>query len=238
MRKVVLLSVFVFAVITLFAQGASKYLVYKETTKTGHTSFIHVLAGENYAVTSYDCKPKASDTTLPFLDCNIVCRKPAGYKLIHVVDRYDGIYVADVPHLKYTEINREKIIERMKPDPWLLAVMNEILTKEYPDSVYVDEPVIMKFTPNIGSERLGDFDCTIGEMQITESWNCKIWYTKMMDYNWVQTRGEFWLVPGTVVRAEYSDGLVYSLDNVSDMDIEVGDNTESVKAALSLFFGR
>lgn len=59
-----------------------------------------------------------------------------------------------------------------------------------------------------------------------------------MDYNWVQTRGEFWLVPGTVVRAEYSDGLVYSLDNVSDMDIEVGDNTESVKSALSLFFGK
>ena len=48
MRRVVFLSFFVFAATILFAQ--SKYLVYKETTKTGYTINYHILAGEKYAV--------------------------------------------------------------------------------------------------------------------------------------------------------------------------------------------
>ena len=241
MRRFVILSVFVFAVITLFAQGASKYLVYNETTKTGHTISFHILAGKNYAVMCDDFNPKISENLYPLLSCYLVSRKPAGYKFLNVIDRPDEIYVGDVANSKFEKLSRKAIMVKYAPDSAFLAFLNEMIAEKepsFPAPTIVSEPVIMKFTPNIGFERLGDFDCTIGEMQITESWNCKIWYTKMMDYNWVQTRGEFWLVPGTVVRAEYSDGLVYSLDNVSDMDIEVGDNTESAKSALSLFFGK
>ena len=236
MRKVVLISVFVFAATMLFSQ--SKYLVYKETTKTGHTITYHILAGEKYAVSCSDFNPKISENMYPLLSCYLVSRKPAGYKFLNVVDRPDEIYVSDVANSKFEKLSRKAIIEYSTPDSAFLAVLNEIIAEKYPDSTFVEKPTIMKFTPNIGSERIGEYDCTIGKMQITESWSCKIWYTKMMDYNWVQTRGEFWLVPGTVVRAEYSDGLVYSLESVSDSELVVANNTEFVKAALRLFLGR
>jgi hypothetical protein len=128
------------------------------------------------------------------------------------------------------------------PDSAFMAVLNEIIAEKepsFPAPTIVSEPVIMKFTPNIGSERIGEYDCTIGKMQITESWSCKIWYTKDINYNWVHIiHGEFWLVPGTVIRAEYSDGMTYCLESFSDSELIVGDNTESVKSALRLFFGR
>lgn len=222
----------------LFAQGASKYLVYNETTKTGHTISFHILAGKNYAVMCDDFNPKISENLYPLLSCYLISRKPAGYKFLNVIDRPDEIYVGDVAYSKFEKLNRKAIIEHSTIDSAFLAVLNKIIAEKYPDSIIVEKPIIMKFTPNIGSERIGDYDCTIGKMQITESESCKIWYTKMMDYNWVQTRGEFWLVPGTVVRAEYSDGMVYSLESISDSELAVGNNTESVKAALHLFFGR
>ena len=206
MRKIAFLSVIVFSATMLFSQ--SKYLVYKETTKSGHAINYQILAGKNYAVMCDDFNPKISEKMYPLLNCYLVSRKPAGYKFLHVVDRPDDIYVGDVANPKFEKLSRKAIVGRYMPDSAFLAVLNEIIAEKYPDSTFVGKPVIMKFTPNIGSERIGDYDCTIGKMQITESWSCKIWYTKMMDYNWVQTRGEFWLVPGTVVRAEYSDGLV------------------------------
>ena len=235
MRRVVFLSFFVFAATILFAQ--SKYLVYKETTKTGHTISFHILAGKNYAVMCDDFNPKISENLYPFLSCYLISRKPAGYKFLNVIDRPDEIYVGDVANSKFEKLSRKAIIERSKPDSAFLAVLNEIIAEKYPDSTFVDKPVIMKFTPNIGSERIGDYECTIGKMQITESWSCKIWYTKEINYNWVH-HDEFWLVPGTVIRAEYSDGMVYSLESISDSELAVGNNTESVKAALHLFFGR
>ncbi|MBR6066447.1 MAG: hypothetical protein IKP45_01475 [Bacteroidales bacterium] len=237
MRKFVILSCLILVVNMLFAQGASKYLVYKETTKTGHTISFHILAGKNYAVMCDDFNPKISENLYPFLSCYLISRKPAGYKFLNVIDRPDEIYVGDVANSKFEKLSRKAIIERSKPDSAFLAVLNEIIAEKYPDSTFVDKPVIMKFTPNIGSERIGDYECTIGKMQITESWSCKIWYTKEINYNWVH-HDEFWLVPGTVIRAEYSDGMVYSLESISDSELAVGNNTESVKAALHLFFGR
>lgn len=235
MRKFVLFPFFVFAAMTLFSQ--SKYLVYKETAKTGHTITYHILAGEKYAVSCSDFNPKISEKMYPLLSCYLVSRKPAGYKFLNVVDRPDEIYVGDVANSRFEKLSRKAIIERFTPDSTILAVLNEIIAEKYPDSTFIKKPTIMKFTPNIGSERIGEYDCTIGKMQITESWSCKIWYTKEINYNWAH-HDVFWLVPGTVIRAEYSDGLVYSLDNVSDMDMEVDDNTESAKTALHLFFGR
>lgn len=237
MRKFVILSCLILVVNMLFAQGASKYLVYKETTKTGHTISFHILAGKNYAVMCDDFNPKISENLYPLLSCYLISRKPAGYKFLNVIDRPDEIYVGDVANSKFEKLSRKAIIERSKPDSAFLAVLNEIIAEKYPDSTFVDKPVIMKFTPNIGSERIGDYECTIGKMQITESWSCKIWYTKEINYNWVH-HDEFWLVPGTVIRAEYSDGMVYSLESISDSELAVGNNTESVKAALHLFFGR
>ncbi|MBQ5457221.1 MAG: hypothetical protein IIT61_00695 [Bacteroidales bacterium] len=184
-----------------------------------------------------DFNPKISENLYPFLSCYLISRKPAGYKFLNVIDRPDEIYVGDVANSKFEKLSRKAIIERSKPDSAFLAVLNEIIAEKYPDSTFVDKPVIMKFTPNIGSERIGDYECTIGKMQITESWSCKIWYTKEINYNWVH-HDEFWLVPGTVIRAEYSDGMVYSLESISDSELAVGNNTESVKAALHLFFGR
>ncbi|MBQ2573754.1 MAG: hypothetical protein II575_05985 [Bacteroidales bacterium] len=237
MRKFVILSCLILVVNMLFAQGASKYLVYNETTKTGHTISFHILAGKNYAVMCDDFNPKISENLYPFLSCYLISRKPAGYKFLNVIDRPDEIYVGDVANSKFEKLSRKAIIERSKPDSAFLAVLNEIIAEKYPDSTFVDKPVIMKFTPNIGSERIGDYECTIGKMQITESWSCKIWYTKEINYNWVH-HDEFWLVPGTVIRAEYSDGMVYSLESISDSELAVGNNTESVKVALHLFFGR
>lgn len=237
MRKFVILSCLILVVNMLFAQGASKYLVYNETTKTGHTISFHILAGKNYAVMCDDFNPKISENLYPFLSCYLISRKPAGYKFLNVIDRPDEIYVGDVANSKFEKLSRKAIIERSKPDSAFLAVLNEIIAEKYPDSTFVDKPVIIKFTPNIGSERIGDYECTIGKMQITESWSCKIWYTKEINYNWVH-HDEFWLVPGTVIRAEYSDGMVYSLESISDSELAVGNNTESVKAALHLFFGR
>lgn len=237
MRKFVILSCLILVVNMLFAQGASKYLVYNETTKTGHTISFHILAGKNYAVMCDDFNPKISENLYPLLSCYLISRKPAGYKFLNVIDRPDEIYVGDVVNSKFEKLSRKAIIERSKPDSAFLAVLNEIIAEKYPDSTFVDKPVIMKFTPNIGSERIGDYECTIGKMQITESWSCKIWYTKEINYNWVH-HDEFWLVPGTVIRAEYSDGMVYSLESISDSELAVGNNTESVKAALHLFFGR
>lgn len=237
MRKFVILSCLILVVNMLFAQGASKYLVYNETTKTGHTISFHILAGKNYAVMCDDFNPKISENLYPLLSCYLISRKPAGYKFLNVIDRPDEIYVGDVANSKFEKLSRKAIIERSKPDSAFLAVLNEIIAEKYPDSTFVDKPVIMKFTPNIGLERIGDYECTIGKMQITESWSCKIWYTKEINYNWVH-HDEFWLVPGTVIRAEYSDGMVYSLESISDSELAVGNNTESVKAALHLFFGR
>lgn len=235
MRKFVILLVFVFAETILFAQ--SKYLVYKEMTKTGHSIHFHILAGEKYAVSCSDFNPKISKNMYPPISCYLLSRKPAGYKFFDVVDRPDEIYVGDVANLKFKKLSRKAIIEHSTLDSELLAVLNEIIAEKYPDSTFVEEPVVMKFTPNIGSERIGDYDCTIGNMQITESESCKIWYTKEINYNWVHY-DKFWLVPGTVVRAEYSDGMVYSLESISDSELAVGNNTESVKAALHLFFRR
>ncbi len=237
MRRVVFLSFFVFAATILFAQ--SKYLVYKETTKTGYTINYHILAGEKYAVRCPDFEQKVSEKMYPFLSCYLVSRKPTGYKFLNVIARPDEIYVSDVAYSKFEKLNRKAIIEHSTIDSAFLAVLNKIIAEKYPDSIIVEKPIIMKFTPNIGSERIGDYDCTIGKMQITESESCKIWYTKDINYNWVHIiHGEFWLVPGTVVRAEYSDGMVYSLESISDSELAVGNNTESVKAALHLFFGR
>ncbi len=237
MRRVVFLSFFVFAATILFAQ--SKYLIYNETTKTGHTISFHILAGKNYAVMCDDFNPKISENMYPFLSCYLVSRKPTGYKFLNVIARPDEIYVSDVAYSKFEKLNRKAIIEHSTIDSAFLAVLNKIIAEKYPDSIIVEKPIIMKFTPNIGSERIGDYDCTIGKMQITESESCKIWYTKDINYNWVHIiHGEFWLVPGTVVRAEYSDGMVYSLESISDSELAVGNNTESVKAALHLFFGR
>ncbi len=235
MSKVVLISVFVFVATMLFSQ--SKYLVYKETAKTGHTITYHILAGEKYAVSCSDFNPKISEKMYPLLSCYLESRKPAGYKFLNVVDRPDEIYVSDVAYSKFEKLNRKAIIEHSTIDSTFLAVLNKIIAEKYPDSIIVEKPIIMKFTPNIGSERIGDYDCTIGKMQITESWSCKIWYTKEINYNWVH-HDEFWLVPGTVIRAEYSDGMTYCLESISDSELAVGDNTESVKAALRLFFGR
>ena len=235
MRKFVILSFFVFAVTILFAQ--SKYLVYKETTKTGYTVNYHILAGEKYAVSCPDFKQEVSEKKYPFLSCYLISRKPAGYKFLNVIARPDEIYVADVAYSKFEKLNRKAIIEYSTLDSAFLAVLNEIIAEKYPDSTIVEKPVLMKFTPNVGSERIGDYDCTIGKMQITESESCKIWYTKEINYNWVHHE-EFWLVPGTVIRAEYSDGMTYCLESFSDSELVVGDNTESVKSALRLFFGK
>lgn len=235
MRKIVFLSVIVFTATMLFSQ--SKYLVYKETTKTGYTVNYHFLAGEKYAVSCPDFEQKVSEKMYPFLSCYLVSRKPAGYKFLNVIARPDEIYVSDVAYSKFEKLSRKAIIENSTLDSAFLAVLNEIIAEKYPDSIIVEKPIIMKFTPNIGSERVGDYDCTIGKMQITESESCKIWYTKEINYNWVHL-DEFWLVPGTVIRAEYSDGMTYCLESVSDSELAVGDITESVKAALHLFFGR
>ena len=235
MRRVVFLSFFVFAATILFAQ--SKYLVYNEMTKTGHTISFHILAGKNYAVMCDDFNPKISENLYPFLSCYLISRKPAGYKFLNVIARPDEIYVSDVAYSKFEKLNRKAIIEHSTIDSAFLAVLNKIIAEKYPDSIIVEKPIIMKFTPNIGSERIGDYGCTIGKMQITESESCKIWYTKEINYNWVHL-DEFWLVPGTVIRAEYSDGMTYCLESISDSELAVGDNTQSVKAALHLFFGR
>lgn len=237
MRKLVILSFLILVSNMLFAQSTSKYIVYKETTKTGHTINYHILAGEKYAVMCSDFEQKFSENMYPLLSCYLLSRKPAGYKFLNVIDRPDEIYVGDVANPKFEKLSRKAIIERSKPDSAFLAVLNEIIAEKYPDSTFVDKPVIMKFTPNIGSERIDEYDCTIGKMQITESWSCKIWYTKEINCNWVH-HDEFWLVPGTVIRAEYSDGMTYCLESISDSELTVGNNTESVKAALRLFFGR
>ena len=234
MRKVVLISVFVFAATMLFSQ--SKYLVYKEMTRTGYTSFIHVLAGEKLALTYSDFKILKDN---PFLDCDMVSRKPAGYKMLHVVDGKEEIYVADVTMPKFNKISKKSIADSYTLDSALVAFFKKLAVENNdPDTVSLDEPVIMKFTPNIGTERIGDYECTIGTMRVSESYSWKIWYTKAMTYNWAFHNDVFWLVPGTVVRAEDSGGMVYSLESVSDSELVVANNTESVKAALRLFLGR
>jgi len=233
MRKVVLISVFVFAVTILFAQ--SKYLVYKEMTRTGYTSFIHVLAGEKLALTYSDFKILRNN---PFLDCDMVSRKPAGYKMLHVVDGKDEIYVADVTMPKFNKLSKKSIAECYTLDSALVAFLKNIdPERKDPYMLSLDEPTLMKFTPDIGTGKIGNYECTIGTMRISESYSCKIWYTKSMNYNWV-FKDEFWLVPGTIVRAEYSNGMVYCLESVSDSELVVANNTESVKAALRLFLGR
>lgn len=239
MRGTFILTVMMLVSVFVFAQNgkASKYLVYKETTKTGYTINYHILAGEKYAVRCPDFEQKVSEKMYPFLSCYLVSRKPAGYKFLNVIARPDEIYVSDVAYSKFEKLNRKAIIEHSTIDSAFLAVLNKIIAEKYPDSIIVEKPIIMKFTPNIGSERIGDYDCTIGKMQITESESCKIWYTKEINYNWVHL-DEFWLVPGTVIRAEYSDGMTYFLESISDSELAVGDNTQSVKAALHLFFGR
>jgi len=218
----------------LVSQGTSKYLVYKEIAPKGQVNHLHILAGEKLALTCSDMK---IPNTIPFLNCDLVSRKPAGYKFLNVVDRPDGIYVGDVVNPKFEKLSRQTIIERSTPDSAFLIVLNEIFAEKYPDSTFVNKPVIMKFTPNIGSEHIGDYACTIGKMQITESYSCKIWYTKEMSYNWVFT-DKFWLVPGTVVRAEYSDGNIYELEKFEDSNFVLQETTESVREALRMFFNR
>jgi hypothetical protein len=236
MRGTFLVTVMMLVSAFVFAQNgkASKYLVYKEIFPRGDVYHVHVLAGEKLALTCSDLK---LPNTIPFLDCNLVSRKPAVCKFLNVIARPDEIYVSDVAYSKFEKLNRKAIIEHSTIDSAFLAVLNKIIAEKYPDSIIVEKPIIMKFTPNIGSERIGDYDCTIGKMQITESESCKIWYTKEINYNWVHL-DEFWLVPGTVIRAEYSDGMTYFLESISDSELAVGDNTQSVKAALHLFFGR
>lgn len=242
MRGTFILTVMMLVSVFVFAQNgkASKYLVYNETTKTGHTISFHILAGKNYAVMCDDFNPKISENLYSLLSCYLISRKPAGYKFLNVIDRPDEIYVGDVANSKFEKLSRKSIMVKYAPDSAFMALLNEIIAEKepsFPAPTIVSEPVIMKFTPNIGSERIGDYDCTIGKMQITESESCKIWYTKEINYNWVHL-DEFWLVPGTVIRAEYSDGMTYCLESISDSELAVGDNTQSVKAALHLFFGR
>lgn len=235
MKKFVIFTVLVLAYAMTFGQNESKYLVYKETTKSDHSHLIHILAGKDLAVVYNDMK--IPNPPLPLLNCNLVSRKPAGYRMLDVVDNEDGIYVCEVSNARFLTLSKKQIKERTTPDSTFMAILNDIIAKTYPDSVIENKPVVMKFTPNIGSEKIGSYDCTIGKMQITESYSCKIWYTKAMNYNWTFI-DELWLVPGMVVRAEYSDGLTLNLESVTDSNLAIGNSTESVRKALHLLLGR
>ena len=76
MRRGLLLTVIVLYSAFVFAQKgkASKYLVYKETTKLGQSSLVHILAGKDLAVVCYDLPIPSG---LPFLNCDMVRRNPA-----------------------------------------------------------------------------------------------------------------------------------------------------------------
>ena len=237
MRGTFLLTVLVLVSAFVFAQNgkASKYLVYNEVFPNGDVYHVHILASEKLALTCTDLK---IPNTIPFLDCNLVSRKPASYKMLHVVDGKEEIYVADVNMPKFNKISKKSIVESYMLDSALVALFKKFAVENnYSDTVSLDEPVIMKFTPNIGTERIGDYDCIVGMMQVSESYSWKIWYTGSMNYNWV-FNDVFWLVPGTVVRAEDSGNLVYELEKVEDSDFVLQENTESVREALRMFFNR
>lgn len=236
MRGTFLLTIMMLVSAFVFAQNgkASKYLVYKEVLPNGDVYYLHVLVGENLALTCSDLK---IPNTIPFLSCDLVSRKPAGYKMLDVVDR-DEIYVADVTSRKFNKLSKKTIIDSYRPDSAFVAVFKKIAAeRNYSDTILLDEPVMMKFTPNIGTERIGDYDCIVGMMQVSESYSWKIWYTRSMNYNWV-FNDVFWLVPGTVVRAEDSGNLVYELEKVEDSDFVLQENTESVREAMRMFFNR
>ena len=237
MKRGLLLAVIVLYSALVFAQKekACKHLMYKEIFPKGVVYHVHVLAGENLALTCSDFK---IPNTIPFLDCDLVSRKPAGYKMLDVIDR-DEIYVADVTSRKFNKLNKKAIIDIYTPDSAFISVFMKIAAENNysSDMLYMDYPVIMKFTPNIGTEKIGDYECTIGMMQVSESYSWKIWYTKAMNYNWA-FHDVFWLVPGTVVRAEDSDNLVYELEKVEDSDFVLQETTESVREALRMFFNR
>ena len=237
MRGTFLLTVLVLVSAFVFAQNgkASKYLVYNEVFPNGDVYHVHILVSEKLALTCTDLK---IPNTIPFLDCNLVSRKPASYKMLHVVDGKEEIYVADVTMPKFNKISKKSIVESYMLDSALVALFKKFAVENnYSDTVSLDEPVIMKFTPNIGTERIGDYDCIVGMMQVSESYSWKIWYTRSMNYNWV-FNDVFWLVPGTVVRAEDSGNLVYELEKVEDSDFVLQENTESVREALRMFFNR
>jgi hypothetical protein len=238
MKKTFVLTVILFVAAFAFAQNgkASKYLVYKEIFPRGDVYHVHVLAGEKLALVCSDLK---IPNTIPFLDCDLVSRKPAGYKILHVVDGKEEIYVADVTMPKFNKISKKSIAECCTLDSALVAFFKKLAVENnYSDTVSLDEPVIMKFTPNIGTERIGDYECTIGTMQVSESYSWKIWYTKAMNYNWTFLDEVFWLVPGTVVRAEDSGNLVYELEKIEDSNFVLQETTESVREALRMFFNR
>lgn len=233
MRRGLLLTVIVLYSAFVFAQKgkASKYLVYKETTKLGQSSLVHILAGKDLAVVCYDLPIPSG---LPFLNCDMVRRNPAVYRNLHVVDSNGDFMVADVTKAKLREISRESIIEQYTIDSTFMAMFSDVAELS---NGYIDEPVIMKYTPKLFTDRIGDYKCTVCDMRITETYSCRIWYTKSLYCNWV-FNDVFWLVPGTVVRAEYSDGLVFTLEGIYDSDIVVEENSESVNKALRMFFYR
>ena len=236
MRGTFLLTVMMLVSALVFAQKdkASKHLVYKEINSKGYVYHFHVLAGEKLALTY-------SEITIPlhspFLDCDMISRKPAGYKMLHVVDGKDGIYIADVTSPKFNKINKKSIIEDHKLDSALIAVFKKAAAENNADTAIFDEPPLMEFTPNIGKAKIDTYDCTIGVMQVTKSYSWKIWYTKEMSYNWV-FHDYYWLVPGTIVRAEDSDGCVYALERIEDTDFVLQETVESVREALRIFLNR
>ncbi|MBR5983176.1 MAG: hypothetical protein IK025_05595 [Bacteroidales bacterium] len=233
MKRGLLLAVIVLYSALVFAQkeNASKHLVYKEISPNGYVShYFHVLAGKKLALTY-------SEFTIllygPFLDCDMVSRNPAGYKMLHVVDGKEDIYIADVASPKFNKINKKSIIEdhKQNSDFMKAAMVNSA------DTAIFDESVLMEFTPNIGKAKIDNYDCTIGVMQISKSYCWKIWYTKEINYNWV-FNDYFWLVPGTIIRAEDSDGCVYALEREEDTDFVLQETAESVREALRIFLNR
>ena len=236
MRGILFVTVMMLVSAFVFAQNgkASKYLVYKEIFPKGNIYHVHVLAGEKLALTCSDLK---LPNTIPFLECNLVSRKPAGCKMLDVFDR-DEIYVAEVTYRKFNKLNKKTVIDSYKLDSALIAFFKKIAVENNEsDTLSLGEPVIMKFTPNIGTERIGNYECIIGTMQVSKSYSWKIWYTKARAYNWA-FNDVFWLVPGTIVRAEDSDNLVYELEKVEDSDFVLQETTESVREALRMFFNR
>ena len=233
MKRGLLLAVIVLYSAFVFAQKekACKHLVYKDISPKGYVGYqFHVLAGEKLALTYLESTIPLYG---PFLDCDMVSRKPAGYKMLHVVDGKEDIYIADVTSPKFRKISKKSIIEDHKANSDFMKTA----MRNSADTAIFNEPILMEFTPNIGSGKIDNYDCTIGVMQISKSYSWKIWYTKEMSCNWV-FHDYFWLVPGTIVRAEDSDGCVYALEIVEDTDFVLQETTESVREALRIFLNR
>lgn len=95
--------------------------------------------------------------------------------------------------------------------------LNRILGNKVDKANLYTYPLILDFKViNEQVEKIGNYNCKLGEYMIDEKTTYKVWYTNDIDYAWTFL-DYFRYLPGTIVKAIKNDTVFFVLEDVKDL---------------------